>query len=79
MWKYKKQELTELPERRTGCGIRKCGMMLVYAFLWVLLCGMLGGCGQENAAEPENPDMAEQISRIGLILTSRDDSENEEV
>ena len=32
-----------------------------------------------EAIEQENPDAGEQISRIGLILTSRDDPENESV
>ena len=91
MWKNKKQEQTEHPERGTGCGIRKQGMLLACALLGILLCGPLSGCGQEKVAEAEasekkseaieqkNPDVGEQISRIGLILTSRDDPENEQV
>lgn len=91
MWKNKKREQTEHPERGTGCSIRKQGMLLACALLGILLCGPLSGCGQEKVAEAEasekkseaieqkNPDVGEQISRIGLILTSRDDSENEQV
>ena len=91
MWKNKKQEQTEHPERGTGCGIRKQGMLLACALLGILLCGPLSGCGQEKVAETEasekkseaieqkNPDVGEQISRIGLILTSRDAPENEQV
>lgn len=91
MWKNKKREQTEHPERGTGCGIRKQGMLLACALLGILLCGPLSGCGQEKVAEAEasekkseaieqeNPDAGEQISRIGLILTSRDDPENEQV
>ena len=73
MWKNKKREQTEHPERGTGCSIRKQGLLLACALLGILLCGPLSGCGQEN------PDAGEQISRIGLILTSRDDPENEQV
>ena len=66
-------------------------MLLACALLGILLCGPLRGCGQEKVAESEasenkfeaieqeNPDAGEQISRIGLILTSRDDPENESV
>ena len=86
MWKNKKREQTEHPGRGTGCSIRKQGMLLACALLGILLCGPLSGCGQEKVAEAEasekkseNPDAGEQISRIGLILTSRDDSENEQV
>ena len=83
MWKNKKREQTEHPERGTGCSIRKQGMLLACALLGILLCGPLSGCGQEKVAEAEasekkseaieqeNPDAGEQISRIGLILTSR--------
>ena len=91
MWKNKKREQTEHPERGTGCSIRKQGMLLACALLGILLCGPLSGCGQEKVAETEasekkseaieqkNPDVGEQISRIGLILTSRDAPENEQV
>lgn len=91
MWKNKKREQTEHPERGTGRSIRKQGMLLACALLGILLCGLLSGCGQEKVAEAEasereseaieqeNPDAGEQISRIGLILTSRDDPENEQV
>ena len=91
MWKNKKREQTEHPERGTGRSIRKQGMLLACALLGILLCGLLSGCGQEKVAEAEasereseaieqeNPDAGEQISRIGLILTSRDDPENESV
>ena len=91
MWKNKKREQTEHPERGTGCSIRKQGLLLACSLLGILLCGPLSGCGQEKVAEAEasekkseaieqeNPDAGEQISRIGLILTSRDDSENEQV
>ena len=91
MWKNKKREQTEHPERGTRCSIRMQGMLLACALLGILLCGPLSGCGQEKVAESEasenkfevieqeNPDAGEQISRIGLILTSRDDPENESV
>ena len=91
MWKNKKREQTEHPERGTRCSIRMQGMLLACALLGILLCGPLSGCGQEKVAESEasenkfevieqeNPDAGEQIARIGLILTSRDDPENESV
>ena len=53
MWKNKKREQTEHPERGTGCSIRKQGMLLACALLGILLCGPLSGCGQEKVAEAE--------------------------
>lgn len=84
MWENKKREQKELPGGRTRQGGRKHGILLVCALLGALLCGLLSGCGPKKvagaeASEQESSDTGEQISRIGLILTSRDDPENEEV
>lgn len=45
-----------------------------------LLAGLLSGCGQQVKAQAAAPaENGKETRRIGLILTSRDDPENEEV
>ena len=69
MWKNKKREQTEHPERGTGCSIRKQGMLLACALLGILLCGPLSGCGQEKVAETE---ASEKKSEATLVIDGLD-------
>ena len=80
MWKNKKRK-----SGRTGNPERIALRLLAIC----LLCGLLGGCGQsrgdtveasESRTEPESSAAEPKASlEIGLILTSRDDPENESV
>ena len=80
MWKDKKRK-----SERTGNRERIALWLLAIC----LLCGLLVGCGQnrveaaeasESRTEPESSAAEPKVSmRIGLILTSRDDPENESV
>ena len=80
MWKNKKRK-----SGRTGNQER----IALWLLAMCLLCGLLGGCGQnrveaaeasESRTEPESSAAEPKASmRIGLILTSRDDPENESV
>lgn len=80
MWKNKKRK-----SGRTGNRERIALRLLAMC----LLCGLLGGCGQnrgeaaeasESRTESESSAAEPKASmRIGLILTSRDDPENESV
>lgn len=80
MWKNEKRK-----SGRTGNRERIALWLLAVC----LLCGLLGGCGQnrieaaeasESRTEPESSAAEPKASLgIGLILTSRDDPENESV
>ena len=80
MWKNKKRK-----SGRTGNQER----IALWLLAMCLLCGLLGGCGQnrveaaeasESRTEPESSAAEPKASlEIGLILTSRDDPENESV
>lgn len=80
MWRIEKRK-----SGRTGNPERIALRLLAIC----LLCGLLGGCGQsrgdtveasESRTEPESSAAEPKASlEIGLILTSRDDPENESV
>ena len=80
MWKNEKRK-----SGRTGNRER----IALWLLAMCLLCGLLGGCGQSRVdtaeasvtrTEPESSAAEPKASlEIGLILTSRDDPENESV
>lgn len=80
MWKNKKKER---PRLKKGRAKKWLPLALLLCGLWLLnSCGQAAQQGETETSEPveaEKQAETDQSLRIGLILTSRDDPENESV
>lgn len=87
MWKYRKRQQTETSKQGAWRSPGEPRKWLTPGLLLILLCGLLSGCGQQQvkaqaaapASSSASAETTQETLRIGLILTSRDDPENEAV
>ena len=80
-----KQRYGKMRDRKRSYGKQKQGKAVRAAGVFLLTAVLLAGCGQPQAgATEETPDAVQRVQnetgplRMGLILTSRDDPENQE-